>query len=103
MRKPLSTSVPLCQKIISFSTSKPYLSIAAIVTVISLPSPRFSGKSTDITLFSKVYVNPASPETEIVIDIDGDFVSPKMTEKVVHFKHNYSGMSYKDNAVILTK
>ncbi len=42
------------------------------------------------------------PNTEIVIDVDGAFVSPKIKKQVVAFKHNYNGVFYKDDAVVLS-
>ena len=43
------------------------------------------------------------PETEVVINVDGDFISPKMKKDIVMFKHNYSGVSFKDDCVVLSK
>ena len=43
------------------------------------------------------------PDTELVIDLDGKFVTPSISREVVHYKHDYSGASYKDTAVVLSK
>lgn len=42
-------------------------------------------------------------DIELVIDVDGEYVTPSMNEIVVHFKHDYSGTSFKDAAVVLAK
>ena len=43
------------------------------------------------------------PETEIVINCDDEFISPKMKKDIVMFKHNYSGVSFKDDCIVLSK
>lgn len=40
---------------------------------------------------------------ELVINVDGEFITPSINRKVVHFKHDYSGIAYKDDAIVLTK
>ena len=42
-------------------------------------------------------------DIELVIDVDGDFITPSMSREVVHFKHDYSGTSFKDLAIVLSK
>ena len=39
---------------------------------------------------------------ELVIDVEGEFFSPKLKRDIVPFKHHYNGVMYKDEAVILT-
>ena len=40
---------------------------------------------------------------EIVLDVDGNCSTPSSVKKdVVHFKHDYSGTSYKDDAIVLS-
>lgn len=41
------------------------------------------------------------PEIELVIDVNGEFVTPSVQDKVVYFKHDYSGTTFKDEAVVL--
>ncbi len=43
------------------------------------------------------------PDTELVIDLDGNFITPAIAKKIVHFKHDFSGTSFKDNAIVLSK
>lgn len=43
------------------------------------------------------------PDTELVIDLDGKFITPSIHERIVHFKHEYSGSSFKDDAIVLSK
>ncbi|WP_155951050.1 hypothetical protein [Pseudobutyrivibrio sp. MD2005] len=40
---------------------------------------------------------------ELVINVDGKFITPSVNREVVHFKHEYTGTSYKDSAVVLAK
>ena len=42
-------------------------------------------------------------DIELVIDVDGDFITPSMSREVVHFKHDYSGTSFRDLAIVLSK
>ena len=41
-------------------------------------------------------------ETELVVNVGGEYVSPKMKRDCVMFKHNYNGVAYRDNAVVLS-
>lgn len=43
------------------------------------------------------------PDTELVIDLDGKFITPSVNKKIVHYKHEYSGTSFIDNAIVLSK
>lgn len=42
------------------------------------------------------------PDTEVVVGVDGDFFSPNLKRDIVLYKHNYSGISYKDEAIVLS-
>ncbi len=42
-------------------------------------------------------------DTELVIDVDGTYITPAVDRKIVHFKHEYSGTSFTDNAIVLSK
>lgn len=42
-------------------------------------------------------------DIELVINADGKFITPKLNKAVVCFKHDYSGMYFKDNAIILSE
>ena len=39
---------------------------------------------------------------ELVVNVDGEYVSPKMKRDCVMFKHHYNGVAYRDNAVVLS-
>ncbi len=41
------------------------------------------------------------PEMELVIDVDGEYVSPEVKRDIVAFRHKFNGVYYKDNAVVL--
>ena len=40
---------------------------------------------------------------ELVINVDGKYTTPKLNKAVVRFKHDYSGMYFQDNAIILSE
>lgn len=48
-------------------------------------------------------LNQYDPDIEIVIDVDGNYVTPILKKSVVNFKHDYSGMCFKDDAIILSE
>ena len=47
-------------------------------------------------------LNQFDPETELVIDINGEYISPKVKHDIVPFRHHYNGVFYKDDAVVLS-
>ncbi len=40
--------------------------------------------------------------TEIVINVDDHFVCPKIERTIVPYKHDYNGISYKDEAIVFS-
>ncbi len=42
------------------------------------------------------------PNIELVIDVEGKYITPKVKRDIVTFKHEYNGVLYKDEAVVLT-
>ena len=46
-------------------------------------------------------LNQYDQDIELVIDVNGKFITPSVKKEVVHFKHDYSGSTYKDNAIVL--
>ncbi len=48
-------------------------------------------------------LNQFDPDIELVIDVNGKFITPSVKREVVHYKHEYTGTSYKDEAVVLAK
>lgn len=48
-------------------------------------------------------LNQFDPNTELVIDVDGSFVSPIVQRDIVYYKHKYSGIAYTDEAIVLSK
>ncbi len=42
------------------------------------------------------------PDIEVVVGVDGDFFSPNFKRDIVSYKHNYNGVSYKDEAIVLS-
>ena len=39
---------------------------------------------------------------EVVVGVDGDFFSPNFKRDIVSFKHKFNGVSYKDEAIVLS-
>ena len=48
-------------------------------------------------------LNQYDQDIELVIDVDGTFVTPSVNREVVHFKHDFSGIAFKDEAIVLAK
>ncbi len=40
---------------------------------------------------------------ELVIKVDGSYITPQMKEDIVHYQHDYNGVSYRDIAIVLSK
>ncbi|MBR5637309.1 MAG: hypothetical protein IKW81_10310 [Pseudobutyrivibrio sp.] len=47
-------------------------------------------------------LNQYDPNTELVINVEGEYISPEVKRDFVTFKHRYNGVLYKDEAVVLT-
>lgn len=48
-------------------------------------------------------LNQFDPDIELVIDVNGKFITPSVKREVVHYKHEYTGTTYKDEALVLAK
>ncbi|MCR4830680.1 MAG: hypothetical protein K5883_04425 [Pseudobutyrivibrio sp.] len=48
-------------------------------------------------------LNQFDPNTELVIDVDGSFVSPIVKRDIVYYKHKYSGIAFTDEAIVLSE
>lgn len=48
-------------------------------------------------------LNQYDPEIEVVVNIDNSYISPKLTKDIVPFKHNFNGVFYKDDAIVLSE
>ncbi len=43
------------------------------------------------------------PNIELVIDVNGKYVTPAIKKSIVHYKHEYSGTTYTDEALVLSE
>jgi 5,10-methylenetetrahydrofolate reductase len=41
-------------------------------------------------------------DVELVINTKDGYFSPQITKEVVTYKHNYNGVTYKDDAIVLS-
>jgi len=41
-------------------------------------------------------------DIELVINVDDNFVTPSVNREIVYFKHDVSGISFNDNAIVLS-
>lgn len=48
-------------------------------------------------------LNQFDPDIELVIDVDGKYITPAIKNEVVHFKHEYTGTAYRDDAIVLSE
>jgi hypothetical protein len=48
-------------------------------------------------------LNQFDPDTELVIDVEGSFCSPKIQRDIVMYKHHYTGTTFTDEAIVLSK
>lgn len=46
-------------------------------------------------------LNQFDQDIELVINVDGKFITPSINRDIVYYKHDFNGCSYTDEAIVM--